>query len=930
MSPSLLPYALSNLVRNRRRTLTSILGVFLAITFISGTIIAVDSSSRSLLDAYLAGVPGDFSLSMMDPWGSLNWSSLEASVDAVPGVAETALYRPVPAYQVSNAASPNRGPSWGQAWAIDPQHPPHFLEGIDVNGTLALSNGTAAVTQDLANADGLTEGSVVRLSAPRYTDGNWTGNYTCNLTVVGVLAAPANTTYARSVFVGLGYAKWVEAQLNQTSAAYSWSGEIWLDRSRFILPYDAAATQRNLLRLERSLGDAAGAYGAFVQDNDIARVGTYSASLGSERLLFLLLSIPVALLGLYLGAVGVELGHADRRRELAVLRSRGARPRQVLALLMFEALLGGLAATVLGLLAGVLVSRALLAVVNPVGAAYVPDYLDLLVSWQTPFLVAGLSVAFMAAVSYGSARRTAHLSIVETLRYYAPGETRIYYTPAADIVLTVYSVLAYAFVALYTPSTADLWSFLLTLFFYASLPLTPLLLVFGATRLATRSTGKVYELTAKACRPFSPDLEYLISRDVSRNPRRASNVAVIIALGLAFGIFALSLFGSLEAYQDRIIRTYTGSDAKVVPPDPTAGGFGASLAALPGISAVTAVEYGPGESTWGYAPLVGIDPGSYFAVVRPEAFYLMGMGAAQAESALASNGTVLVTQAYADALALQVGDRLPFTADYVNRTGVRRTAYTNATVGGIVEVLPGTNPATWYPLSGTYGPGGSGSAILTANVAPPLIYGSPETFSALWQPPDAAISSSATGYLASLAFGADWRTVKQEIEGLGASPPIMYQELVDTMARSPVQTSVDGYVEMETGFIVLILTTGLGLIVYVSSREREVEFAGIIARGASRRQAAGLVLGEAFSIMLIGLVAGTVVGVASGLLYDPFLFVSFNTGLFSSAIPFLFEFPLTAFLLLAGTVGAMLLAALVASWGISRMDVARVLKLRGG
>src|SRR2546425_10719553 len=83
--------------------------------------------------------------------------------------------------------------------------------------------------------------------------------------------------------------------------------------------------------------------------------------------------MPVVLLGVYLGAVGVDLSHAERRRELAVLKTRRARRGQGIGLLILEAVTGGLIAAVLGLAAGVALGRVLLGVVNPGFSGALPD-----------------------------------------------------------------------------------------------------------------------------------------------------------------------------------------------------------------------------------------------------------------------------------------------------------------------------------------------------------------------------------------------------------------------------------------------------------------------------------------------------------------------------------------------------------------------------
>src|SRR5207247_10565989 len=106
----------------------------------------------------------------------------------------------------------------------------------------------------------------------------------------------------------------------------------------------------------------------------------------------------------------------------------------------------------------------------------------------------------------------------------------------------------------------DFFTFLIGALFFIILPFTPIFLIVGTTRLLTRSTGRVYEWTARVCKPFAKNLYYVISRNLRRNPRRSANVAVIIALGLAFGMFILVTFSSQLGYQERQVRASVGVD----------------------------------------------------------------------------------------------------------------------------------------------------------------------------------------------------------------------------------------------------------------------------------------------------------------------------------------------------------------------------------
>src|SRR5437879_12017725 len=86
------------------------------------------------------------------------------------------------------------------------------------------------------------------------------------------------------------------------------------------------------------------------------------------RQLFFALSIPIIFLGLYVGAIGVDLAHSERRRHLSILKARGANARQILELLILESLITGRLAAGVGLLAGLRIGRELSGCVSGLSA----------------------------------------------------------------------------------------------------------------------------------------------------------------------------------------------------------------------------------------------------------------------------------------------------------------------------------------------------------------------------------------------------------------------------------------------------------------------------------------------------------------------------------------------------------------------------------
>lgn len=915
-----LRYALQDLIRGRRRTFSSILGILLAVTFLSGTFIAIDSSARATLEALLAGVNGDFTVSA----GRGTASELQQTLDSYPGVqGATVFFRDyLPQVVVDGDAI------WeyygGEVLFVDPERLPRSWREAELLGSLSLSHGTVAVTQSLAAAFGVGLGGNITLQNAAWDEVEQEQViYQVNLTVVGIVTPPPTITYYGPYYYREDYTAllhlqdldWFVEQLGLNPEFGRLTAEVWIHRDRFIDPYDIQGSRGELVRFERGLQQALRPYNGQVSNNVQYALSLYESQSTAQRVIFLLLSVPVMLLGLYLGAVGVDLGHAERRRELAVLKTRGAGRGQVLGVLLLGAALGGLLAAIIGLVAGIALSRLLLSVVNPFALDVTAYYGDVILSPTTVITVTLFSVFFMLLASYRSAKRTARLPVAETLRYYAPGETKIEYRPTVDIVFVSLGAAALLGVWYTRLNPGTFITFFLGVIFTVLIPVAPVFLIVGGTRLLTRSTGRIYTWASRLWKPLAGNMYPVISRNLARNPRRSSNVAIIIALGLAFGMFIFAFLGTTVAYQQRTIRANIGADLSIGFPPPGDATFIQNLSAVPGVAAVTTVRqtwvqlYFTGTDVW------AVDPDRHFSVTQPESWYFDGLSAGAAADILREEGQALASKQLAQDVFLEVGDRLTLRNEFINQTsGQREEILVNVTVAGVVRALPGT-------VQNSYG-------------LPRGLYASFDTLGPLFERADGGIQVLGpeefgdVRVLADLHPGADWRATRDAVEALGAGNVRVYEEELLRQSSDPFFRSILGFISMEVAFIVAILTAGLGLILFAATLERDVEFAAIRARGASGWQTAGLLTGEAFSIMLIGVA----IGAGIGLLVAYFLLQVFVVpfGASEPLVPYLFELPPEGFLLLVLAPVAMFLTALLIALRVARMNTARVLKLRGG
>src|SRR2546428_12428401 len=120
---ALIRYAAINVIRSRRRTLTAMMGVLLAVTFVSGTVFAIDSSTRATPGAFLANLPSDINLGMR---ASANGTQLRQAVEGIPGVLRVAVTRFTGIGKIESGSASN--PVDAQVIGVEANRLPSALE----------------------------------------------------------------------------------------------------------------------------------------------------------------------------------------------------------------------------------------------------------------------------------------------------------------------------------------------------------------------------------------------------------------------------------------------------------------------------------------------------------------------------------------------------------------------------------------------------------------------------------------------------------------------------------------------------------------------------------------------------------------------------------------------------------------------------------
>ncbi len=518
-----------------------------------------------------------------------------------------------------------------------------------------------------------------------------------------------------------------------------------------------------------------------------------------------------ALVALFVGAFIIfntfAIIVAQRTRELALLRAIGATGRQVTASVLTEAGLTGLAASAVGVVAGLGVAVGLQGLLKAFGIDLPATGTQVLPRTIVVSLVTGTLVTLVAAI--GPARHAARVAPVEALREADPGAE----TPGGRRRTLLGAALAAAGLAalfgglLGRPANAaaivgaGAALVFLAVAMLSPLVARPLALGIGAPLAGiTRVTGRLGRGNAM------------------RSPRRTAATAAALMIGLGLvsfvSIVAASVKASVNATLERTLR------ADLILTSSSFAGFSPQLAAdlrrLPQVGVVSEVRFGQARVGGGTVQVVGIDPATIERVVAVDV-------AAGSLRSLAAGG-IMVDQTTADRHRWKVGATI---ATGFGATGTRS-----------------------LPIVGIYRP----NALLGRYAV------SLSTFAA--NAPDALDSAVLVDARPGVSPAAARAAV---VRAARAYPNVTVNDQASYRRQQAAQ--IDRLLALITALLMLSVAIAfLGIVntLGLSVLERSREIGLLRAVGMTRRQVRGMVRAESIIVAVFGALLGVAVGVLFG------------------------------------------------------------------
>jgi putative ABC transport system permease protein len=599
--------------------------------------------------------------------------------------------------------------------------------------------------------------------------------------------------------------------------------------------------------------------------------------------LYIMLAVPGALIALGLAYLAA-LGTVERdRRDLALLRARGARRRDLLVLTGAESLMLGTTAGLLGTATAFGAVSWLVA-----GGAHATTGRVLAIAVICVLLATAGAAAARVGASLASLRASVATGRQRTRREGRPLWQRLY----LDFCCLAVSGLIYwltastGFSAVVNPDSNPTLSLSVYMFF------APALLWIGATLLLVRLRGRALSwVIARLVPDRARSRRGFLLVSAGRRGAAINRGLVVVGLLLAFGV-NLGIFSATYDQQVAVDAQLTlGADVTVTAPPGAAAARDLTrrIAAVPGVRASTGVEHSYAYVGPDLQDTYGIDGSSFGAATTLRDSYFVGATARQVLGRLRSmHDGILVSKETITDFSLKNGDLLRLRV-LDQRTG--RFQVVPFHVAGVVQEFPSAPKDSFMVANLAY------LESVTHAGGPNVVFAGVNGY-----PPDVARRVAAATRTAG--------TVVENITDQGART-----------SSSITTVDLTGISHIEQAFAIVLAAAAMALFVALGISERRQEFATMAAIGAPLSRISAFLWTEAAIVLGAGLALAVGLGWLLSAMLVAILQHVFDPPPDALAIPWRF---------LAGLAGAAALATVlataVATRGLRRLALGEILR----
>lgn len=565
---------------------------------------------------------------------------------------------------------------------------------------------------------------------------------------------------------------------------------------------------------------------ALVGDNLAAALDAARADALYAQVLFLFLGVPGAVLAALLTAAVAASGAGRRRREQALLRTRGATTHTLVRIALAEALLVGS----VGALAGLVVA-------SIVGAIeFGSPWFGATRAGAIGFGIAAAAVGLVisaAAIALPAWRDARTITVVGARRPFGADRAPRWLRFGGDLVLLAISGLVFWLTSRNgyklvlapegTPSISVNYSALAG----------PALLWLGAGLFAWRAAYTVLGTTSRAggwlARPFAGRLAPTVGATMRRQRRLLASALALVGLTTAFAASTAVFNATYEAQAAVDARLTNGADVTVTrAPGAAVADTAQAISHVAGVKSVEPLQHRFAYVGADLQDLYGVRTSTIVTATKLQDAYFQG-GSARAlidRLGVQTDGILLSAETVKD-FQLQTGDTVRLRLRDAQGARLREVPFRYI---GVAKEFPTAPRDSFLVANADY------VARRTGNAAP-------DTFLVdAGSTPPATVASRLRSQLGTTATVTDITSARKIV------------------ATSLTAVDLSGLTRVELGFAIVLGAASTGLVFALGFAERRRTFAIANALGAKSRQLGGFVWSEAAFVVAGGLLCGAIAG----------------------------------------------------------------------
>ena len=350
---------------------------------------------------------------------------------------------------------------------------------------------------------------------------------------------------------------------------YNYQGEF--DEIAITVPTSISDRPAQLEQLKNNLQQRVGTRGDVVYPETRGEV--VGQMLATYQLGLSLFSVIAIFVGIYLVYNTFSMNVTERIHDTGMLRAIGMSKKQVLVIILFEALIISLIGSLAGLPLGLFLAKGL---IKMTGGVITSTSGNLSLTWQTfgEALAVGIGVAILAALE--PAWRSAHISPLDALRIRSQADQKI--RPLVWIIGLVMILLGFFFIFGIT------WPESWTLFVGSA---TIIFIFCGATLTVPLAVQYLKILTSALAQKVYGNEGAIGSKNIQRSLGRSALTVASLMVALTMIISITSVANSFKKDIRAWMDSALAGDLYVRSAVPMRESFGNQLKSIPGVAAVT-------------------------------------------------------------------------------------------------------------------------------------------------------------------------------------------------------------------------------------------------------------------------------------------------------------------------------------------------------